>query len=142
MKLMFNIYMTINIIMNIKTIITISLLFYFSNIFAQNDLSTWTLIKKAEQTEIYADFKGLKKSGNMSTIWLLENYSQAKTDRFKRWYSTRAEYEVDCPGKMSKLIQIILHNGNMGNGTIVRARLATSDWLNMKDDIHSAVCNI
>jgi len=142
MKLMFNIYMTINIIMNIKTIITISLLFYFSNIFAQNDLSTWTLIKKAEQTEIYADFKGLKKSGNMSTIWLLENYSQAKTDRFKRWYSTKAEYEVDCPGKMSKLIQIILHNGNMGNGTIVRARLATSDWLNMKDDIHSAVCNI
>ena len=142
MKLMFNIYMTINIIMNIKPIITISLLFYFSNIFAQNDLSTWTLIKKAEQTEIYADFKGLKKSGNMSTIWLLENYSQAKTDRFKRWYSTRAEYEVDCPGKMSKLIQIILHNGNMGNGTIVRARLATSDWLNMKDDIHSAVCNI
>jgi len=142
MKLMFNIYMTINIIMNIKTIITISLLFYFSNIFAQNDLSTWTLIKKAEQTEIYADFKGLKKSGNMSTIWLLENYSQAKTDRFKRWYSTKAEYEVDCPGKMSKLIQVILHNGNMGNGTIVRARLATSDWLNMKDDIHSAVCNI
>ena len=142
MKLMFNIYMTINIIMNIKPIITISLLFYLSNIFAQNDLSTWTLIKKAEQTEIYADFKGLKKSGNMSTIWLLENYSQAKTDRFKRWYSTRAEYEVDCPGKMSKLIQIILHNGNMGNGTIVRARLATSDWLNMKDDIHSAVCNI
>ena len=134
--------MTINNIMNIKAIITISLLFYISNIFAQNDLSTWTLIKKAEQTEIYADFKGLKKSGNMSTIWLLENYSQAKTDRFKRWYSTRAEYEVDCPGKMSKLIQIILHNGNMGNGTIVRARLATSDWLNMKDDIHSAVCNI
>ena len=113
-----------------------------SNIFAQNDLSTWTLIKKAEQTEIYADFKGLKKSGNMSTIWLLENYSKAKTDRFKRWYSTKAEYEIDCPGKMSKLIQIILHNGNMGNGTIVRARLATSDWLNMKDDIHSAVCNI
>ena len=142
MKLMFNIYMTINIIMNLKAIITFSLLFFISNIFAQNDLSTWTLIKKAEQTEIYADFKGLKKSGNMSTIWLLENYSQAKTDRFKRWYSTRAEYEVDCPGKMSKLIQIILHNGNMGNGTIVRARLATSDWLNMKDDIHSAVCNI
>ena len=47
--------------MNIKAIITISLLFYISNIFAQNDLSTWTLIKKAEQTEIYADFKGLKK---------------------------------------------------------------------------------
>ena len=134
--------MTINIIMNLKAIITFSLLFFISNIFAQNDLSTWTLIKKAEQTEIYADFKGLKKSGNMSTIWLLENYSSAKTDRFKRWYSTRAEYEVDCPGKMSKLIQIILHNGNMGNGTIVRARLATSDWLNMKDDIHSAVCNI
>jgi len=142
MKLMFNIYMTINIIMNLKVIITFSLLFFICNIFAQNDLSTWTLIKKAEQTEIYADFKGLKKSGNMSTIWLLENYSQAKTDRFKRWYSTRAEYEVDCPGKMSKLIQIILHNGNMGNGTIVRARLATSDWLNMKDDIYSAVCNI
>ena len=59
---MFNIYMTINIIMNLKVIITISLLFYLSNIFAQNDLSTWTLIKKAEQTEIYADFKGLKKS--------------------------------------------------------------------------------
>ena len=142
MKLMFNIYMTINIIMNLKAIITFSLLFFICNIFAQNDLSTWTLIKKAEQTEIYADFKGLKKSGNMSTIWLLENYTQAKTDRFKRWYSTRAEYEVDCPGKMSKLIQIILHNGNMGNGTIVRARLATSNWLNMKDDIHSAVCNI
>ena len=134
--------MTININMNLKAIITFSLLFFISNIFAQNDLSTWTLIKKAEQTEIYADFKEIKKSGNMSTIWLLENYSQAKTDRFKRWYSTRAEYEVDCPGKMSKLIQIILHNGNMGNGTIVRARLATSDWLNMKDDIHSAVCNI
>ena len=125
-----------------KSIISLFFLLSSCNIFAQNDLSTWTLIKKAEQTEIYADFKGLKKSGNMSTIWLLENYSKAKTDRFKRWYSTKAEYEIDCPGKMSKLIQIILHNGNMGNGTIVRARLATSDWLNMKDDIHSAVCNI
>ena len=61
MKLMFNIYMTINIIMNLKVIITFSLLFFICNIFAQNDLSTWTLIKKAEQTEIYADFKGLKK---------------------------------------------------------------------------------
>lgn len=128
--------------MFLKSIISFFFLIYISNIFAQNDLSTWTLIKKAEQTEIYADFKGLKKSGNMSTIWLLENYSKAKTDTFKRWYSTKAEYEIDCPGKMSKLIQIILHNGNMGNGTIVRARLATSDWLNMKDDIHSAVCNI
>lgn len=125
-----------------KLIISFFFLLSLSNIFAQNDLSTWTLIKKAKQTEIYADFKGLRKSGNMSTIWLLENYSKAKTDRFKRWYSTKAEYEIDCPGKMSKLIQIILHNGNMGNGTIVRARLATSDWLNMKDDIHSAVCNI
>ena len=125
-----------------KSIISFFFLISLSNISAQNDLSTWTLIKKAEQTEIYADFKGLKKSGNMSTIWLLENYSKTKTDRFKRWYSTKAEYEIDCLGKMSKLIQIILHNGNMGNGTIVRARLATSDWLNMKDDIHSAVCNI
>ena len=125
-----------------KLIISFFFLLSLSNIFAQNDLSTWTLIKKAKQTEINADFKGLRKSGNMSTIWLLENYSKAKTDRFKRWYSTKAEYEIDCPGKMSKLIQIILHNGNMGNGTIVRARLATSDWLNMKDDIHSAVCNI
>ena len=125
-----------------KLIISFFFLLSLSNIFAQNDLSTWTLIKKAKQTEINADFEGLRKSGNMSTIWLLENYSKAKTDRFKRWYSTKAEYEIDCPGKMSKLIQIILHNGNMGNGTIVRARLATSDWLNMKDDIHSAVCNI
>ena len=38
----------------------------------------------------------------MSTIWLLENYSKAKTDRFKRWYSTKAEYEIDCPGKNVK----------------------------------------
>ena len=61
-----------------KSIISFFFLISLSNIFAQNDLSTWTLIKKAEQTEIYADFKGLKKSGNMSTIWLLENYSKAK----------------------------------------------------------------
>ena len=59
----------------------------------------------------------------MSTIWLLENYSQAKTDRFKRWYSTKAEYEVDCPGKMSKLIQILLQ---MEIGYLNNNRLATS----------------
>ena len=44
-----------------KSIISFFFLISLSNIFAQNDLSTWTLIKKAEQTEIYADFKGLKK---------------------------------------------------------------------------------
>ena len=57
------------------------------------------LCKKAEQTEIYADFKGLKKWKHEYNL-LLENYSKAKTDRFKRWYSTKAEYEIDCPGNV------------------------------------------
>ena len=103
----------------------------------------WVLVlQETDGNRTFLDFSSKIQVGNMITMWMLEDFKDAKQDYTKRWYSVTSKNIFDCAGRMFRRIHTSAYNGSMGYGQIVRARLLNSRWAPITSGkMFSAICN-
>ena len=94
--------------------------------FAQAD---WTKVMTSESdTDYYADYKSITKSGSNVKMSILEDRKAAGNFTGKTFMSAKMEYEYDCKDRQRRVLQSSLYTGQKAGGSNVHNGLKPGPW--------------
>jgi len=88
----------------------------------------WLLVDRNDKAKVYVDPETISRSGEVATVWVLDDLKTAQTRVFSTFRSTLAQEEHDCVNKRFRLVAIERFAGNMGTGQSVYKKSGESHW--------------
>lgn len=89
----------------------------------------WLQIGENDRLVTYVDTT-INTNGNNVVVWVLFDYKSVQESRRsgKRYFSEKAQYELDCAAKKARILFFTWHAKRMGNGPIVYTGNKPMDW--------------
>ena len=89
----------------------------------------WTKVATTESdTDIYVDRTTITRSGNLVTMWILEDRKAAETFSGKTFLSAKLHYEYDCKDNQRRVLQSSLYSGQKAGGSNVQTGTKAGPW--------------
>ncbi len=89
----------------------------------------WLRIGENDGSVGWAD-TAIHRSGDMVEMWVLFDYKSIQNSprSGKRYFSEKAQYEIDCRSERERVIFFTWHAEKMGNGVVVYTGRKPTDW--------------
>lgn len=99
-----------------------------------------------DRSDIYYFPSSIQKSGNTSTMWVLQNFKQIERADGFSYISTKTKNEYDCQSKKARGIGVIAYDSPIGNGKAVYSGYVGNQEFNsvilgsVSDSLWNIVC--
>ena len=89
----------------------------------------WVRIGENDRSVGWADTE-IRRSGDMVEMWVLFDYKSIQSSQRsgKRYFSEKAQYEIDCRSERERVLFFTWHAEKMGNGVVVYTGRKPTDW--------------
>jgi hypothetical protein len=89
----------------------------------------WVHIGENDRSVGWAD-AAIRRSGDMVEIWVLFDYKsiQSSPRSGRRYFSEKAQREIDCRSERERVLFFTWHADKMGNGVVVYTGEKATDW--------------
>jgi hypothetical protein len=94
-----------------KLLITLVLSLVSTSAFAE-----WTKVGEDDESTVYTDPSTVRKKGELTKIWSLYDFTQARVMSGKTYLSMEKQYEIDCANGKTRAMYIIYYAQKMGGG--------------------------
>lgn len=93
-------------------------------------MAEWTQVDGTPDFTSYADLSTIRRSGHMVKMWKLddENSPRATPDGTGTYSSTRSRYEYDCRDERKRQLDLSVHSGRMGRGSVLHTDSTAGQW--------------
>lgn len=93
-------------------------------------MAEWTEVDQNLDFTAYADLSTIRRSGHMVKMWKLddENFPRATPDGTGTYSSTRSRNEYDCRDERRRQLDLSVHTGKMGRGSVVHTNNTVGQW--------------
>ena len=87
---------------------------------SSNAAAEWIRIGENGRSVAYAD-TAIRRSGDLAVLWVLYDYKsiQQSPRSGRRYFSEKAQYEIDCRSERARALFFTWHAEQMGNGVVV-----------------------
>jgi len=79
----------------------------------------WTLVANADSIESYIDQATLRRNGNSTKIWVLNNYTEKQVYEGKAFLSGTSQFEFNCKTEKFRTLSFQLYAGPMQSGKTI-----------------------
>ncbi len=84
-----------------------------------NAMAEWTAVDKTDYMVVYVDFATIRRTGDIVTMWSLNNFKTIQTGTSGKFLSASTEDEYDCKKEQNRLLAQSEYSGSMQGGTVV-----------------------
>ena len=82
-------------------------------------MAEWTAVDKTDYMVVYVDFATIRKTGDIVTMWSLNNFKTVQTGTSGKFLSASTQDEYDCKKEQNRLLAQSEYSGSMQGGTVV-----------------------
>jgi hypothetical protein len=92
-------------------------------------MAEWTALTFSEQIVVYVDKATIRKSGNMSKIWILiDSKTSGLSIMGKPYLSIKSRNEFDCNEEKSRILSYTYLSKHMGYGEVITTNSNPQEW--------------
>ena len=88
----------------------------------------WYLLDGNDKAKVYVDRETINRTGDVVTVWVLDDLKTSHTRGFSSFFSVRAHEEHDCSKERFRLVDLEQFAGNMGTGDLIYKKSGKSGW--------------
>ncbi|MBS0152525.1 MAG: hypothetical protein JSR31_16465 [Nitrospira sp.] len=88
----------------------------------------WYLLDGNDKAKVYVDRETINRTGDVVTVWVLDDLKTPHTRGFTSFSSVRAHEEHDCSKERFRLVALEQFAGNMGTGGLIYKKSGESGW--------------
>ncbi|MBU6481952.1 MAG: hypothetical protein KGS09_15550 [Nitrospirae bacterium] len=94
-----------------------------------NVAAEWVRIGENNRSVAYAD-SAIRRSGDMVEVWVLFDYKSMQSSPLsgRRYFSEKAQREIDCRSERGRVLFFTWHAEKMGNGVVVYTGRKATNW--------------
>ena len=82
-------------------------------------LAEWKVILKNEDATVYVETAKIKRIGNLTNAWLLDDLTSPEKAGKRSYKFTKSKMSFDCNNERTKTEYIVAYSGQMGAGEVV-----------------------
>ena len=104
------------------------ILVLFFSVASNNAMAEWVEDGHSDSMTVYVDRSTIRRTGNMATMWILNDYEKSPElgEGFRR--SVKVQMEFDCTEEKARYLYSVNYFGNMGSGDVLHKNASTSLW--------------
>ena len=111
-------------------------------------MAAWDLVVDGDEDTLFIDKSTIQKSDSTLKVWVLGNHKGIECLKAGTYCSLKSLMEIDCAGRLSRIISAITYNEHMGHGEVINDEPNTHDeWSDLAPEtqgwaIYEKVCQI